>query len=103
MGGIKITSFHGLLGMDIILPDYASILLSIFIYIVIVNSINLIDGVDGLASGVGLISTLAFGFWFSYLGDIHWALISFSLSGALLGFLVFNFNPATHRLDFLII
>lgn len=94
MGGIKITSFHGLLGMDILLPDYASILLSIFIYIVIVNSINLIDGVDGLASGVGLISTLAFGFWFAFLGDIHWALISFSLSGALLGFLVFNFSPA---------
>lgn len=94
MGGIKITSFHGLLGMDIILPEYASILLSIFIYIVIVNSINLIDGVDGLASGVGLISTLAFGLWFAFIGDIHWALISFSMSGALLGFLVFNFNPA---------
>ncbi len=94
MGGIKISSFHGLLGMDILLPDYASILLSIFIYIVIVNSINLIDGVDGLASGVGLISTIAFGLWFAFIGDIHWALISFSMSGALLGFLVFNFNPA---------
>ncbi len=94
MGGIKISSFHGLLGIDIILPDYASILLSIFIYIVIVNSINLIDGVDGLASGVGLFATIAFGLWFSYLGEKHWALVSFSLSGALLGFLVFNFNPA---------
>ena len=94
MGGIKITSFHGLLGLEVNLPDYASILLSIFIYIVIVNSINLIDGVDGLAAGVGLIATIAFGLWFSHLGDKHWALISFSLSGALLGFLVFNFNPA---------
>lgn len=94
MGDIKILSFHGLLGMDILMPDYASILLSIFIYIVIVNSINLIDGVDGLAAGVGLIATLAFGLWFSFLGDKHWALVSFSLSGALLGFLVFNFNPA---------
>ena len=52
MGDIKILSFHGLLGMDILLPDYASILLSIFIYIVIVNSINLIDCVDVLAAGV---------------------------------------------------
>lgn len=94
MGGIKISSFHGLLGMDIALPDYASILLSIFIYIVIVNSINLIDGIDGLAPGVGLIASLAFGLWFSFLGDLHWALVSFSLSGALMGFLVFNFNPA---------
>lgn len=94
MGQIKLTGFHGLMGMDITFPDYASILLSIFIYIVIVNSINLIDGVDGLASGVGLIATVAFGLWFSYSGDKHWALVSFSLSGALLGFLVFNFNPA---------
>ena len=94
MGGIKISSFHGLLGMDIILPDYASILLSIFIYIVVVNSINLIDGVDGLASGVGLIATIAFGLWFASIGDMRWALVSFSLCGALMGFLVFNFNPA---------
>ncbi len=94
MGGIRITSFHGLLGMDIALPDYASILLSIFIYIVIVNAINLIDGVDGLASGVGLIATIAFTFWFANTGEIHWALVSISMSGALFGFLVFNFNPA---------
>lgn len=64
MGEIRITSFHGLLGMDIELPEYASILISIFTYIVIVNAINLIDGVDGLASGVGLISAVAFGLWF---------------------------------------
>ena len=94
MGEIRITSFHGLLGMDIELPEYGSILISIFIYIVIVNAINLVDGVDGLASGVVLLSCIAFGLWFSYVGDKHWALISFSLCGALLGFLVFNFNPA---------
>lgn len=94
MGEIRITSFHGLLGMDIELPEYASILISIFTYIVIVNAINLIDGVDGLASGVGLISAIAFGLWFSFSGDKHWALVSFSLAGALFGFLVFNFNPA---------
>lgn len=94
MGEIRITSFHGLLGMDIQLPEYGSILISIFTYIVIVNAINLIDGVDGLASGVGLIATVSFGLWFSFSGDKHWALISFSLAGALVGFLVFNFNPA---------
>ena len=94
MGDIRVTSFHGLLGMDIVFPDYASYLISIFIYIVVVNAINLIDGVDGLASGVGLIAALVFGVWFAYMGDKHWALVSFSMSGALLGFLIFNFNPA---------
>lgn len=94
MGEIRITSFQGLLGMDIVLPEYGSILISIFVYIVIVNAINLVDGVDGLASGVVLIASIAFGLWFSFAGDKHWAVVSFSLSGALLGFLVFNFNPA---------
>ncbi|MEX1001475.1 MAG: MraY family glycosyltransferase [Crocinitomicaceae bacterium] len=94
MGDIRLTSFHGLLGMDIEFPEYASYLISIFIYVVIVNAINLVDGVDGLAPGVGLIAALAFGFWFALSGDKHWALVGFSLSGALLGFLIFNFNPA---------
>jgi UDP-N-acetylmuramyl pentapeptide phosphotransferase/UDP-N-acetylglucosamine-1-phosphate transferase len=80
--------------MDIEFPEYASFFISIFVYIVIVNALNLIDGVDGLASGVGFIATFAFGIWFSYAGQVHWALVSFSLAGALLGFLVFNFNPA---------
>lgn len=94
MGDIRIESFQGLLGMDIELPEYASYLISIFAYIVIVNAINLVDGVDGLAAGVGLIASIAFGLWFAAIGDVHWALIAFALSGSLLGFLVFNFNPA---------
>lgn len=94
MGDIRITSFHGLLGMDIELPLYGSYLISIFVYIVVVNAINLVDGVDGLASGVGLLASIGFGIWFAYSGAIHWALVSFSMAGALLGFLVFNFNPA---------
>jgi UDP-GlcNAc:undecaprenyl-phosphate/decaprenyl-phosphate GlcNAc-1-phosphate transferase len=94
MGEIRITSFQGLMGMDIELPEYASIFISIFAYIVIVNAINLVDGVDGLAAGVGFIAAATFGIWFSLTGDVHWALVAFALAGALLGFLVFNFNPA---------
>lgn len=94
MGEIRIESFQGLLGMDIELPEYGSILISIFAYIVIVNAINLVDGIDGLAAGVGLIAAAAFGVWFAFIGDVHWALVAFSLAGSLLGFLVFNFNPA---------
>lgn len=94
MGGIKITSMHGLFGVDVIFPEYAQLLISIFVYIVIVNSINLIDGVDGLASGIGLIAALVFGVWFYLAGAPHWALVSFALAGSLFGFLIFNFNPA---------
>lgn len=94
MGGIKITSVHGMFGMDILFPEYAQLLISIFVYIVIVNAINLIDGIDGLASGIGLIACVFFGVWFYYSNQPHWTLVSFSLGGALLGFLIFNFHPA---------
>lgn len=93
MANIKLTSLHGLFGVKEI-PEWAGIMLSIFTYIVIVNAFNLIDGVDGLAAGVGLIASVAFGLWFYYAGDWAYAVLAFSLAGALLGFLRFNFNPA---------
>jgi UDP-N-acetylmuramyl pentapeptide phosphotransferase/UDP-N-acetylglucosamine-1-phosphate transferase len=93
MAEIKLTSLHGLFGVKEI-PEWAGIMLSIFTYIVVVNAFNLIDGVDGLAAGVGLIASTAFGVWFYYAGDWTYAVLAFSLAGALLGFLRFNFNPA---------
>ena len=94
MADIRITSLHGLFGITEELPFWASIGLSIFTYTVIVNAFNLIDGVDGLAGGIGTIVCIAFGVWF-YLADSRPdALLSFALAGALLGFLVFNFSPA---------
>lgn len=93
MADVKLTSLHGLFNVREI-PDWAGIGLSVFTYIVIINAFNLIDGVDGLAGGVGLIASSLFGTWFFFAGDIAYAVISFSLAGALLGFLRFNFNPA---------
>ena len=94
MADIRITSLHGLFGITEELPFWASIGLSIFTYTVIVNAFNLIDGVDGLAGGIGTIVCIAFGVWF-YLADSRPdALLSIALAGALLGFLVFNFSPA---------
>ena len=55
---------------------------------------NLIDGVDGLAAGVGFIAASVFGAWFVFANEFTLAALSFSLSGALLGFLIFNFSPA---------
>lgn len=90
---IRITQFWGLLNLDI-LPYWLSVVFTIFVYIVIVNAVNLIDGVDGLAGGVGLISSMAFTYWFYRTGDAPLALLAAALGGSLLGFLVFNFNPA---------
>lgn len=93
MADVKLTSLHGLFGIREI-PEWAGIMLSVFTYIVIINAFNLIDGVDGLAAGVGLIAAIFFGLWFYYAGDWTYAVLSFSLAGSLLAFLRFNFNPA---------
>jgi UDP-GlcNAc:undecaprenyl-phosphate GlcNAc-1-phosphate transferase len=90
---IRITQFWGLFGINAI-PYWISVSLSMFVYIVIVNAINLIDGVDGLAAGVGLIASLAFAFWFYKTGDQPLALLAMGLAGSLLGFLIYNFQPA---------
>lgn len=93
MANIRLTSLHGIFGI-LEIPYWASVFLSIFTYIVIINAFNLIDGVDGLASGIGLIVSLAYGFWFLLAGNIVLAALSFALAGSLLSFLVFNFSPA---------
>lgn len=91
--GIRISDLHGVFGINEI-PFIASIALSMFMIIVITNSINLIDGVDGLAGSLTLIMSLTFGYFF-YLGDDNsWMLISLALAGGILGFLFFNFSPA---------
>lgn len=93
MADIRITSMYGLLGLYE-LPFWASVALSIFTYTVIVNAFNLIDGIDGLAAGIGAIACLAYGLWFFGAGSYEDAVLAFGLSGALLAFLVFNFEPA---------
>lgn len=94
MADIKITGMHGLFGIMKPFPDWAAALLTMFVYIVIVNAFNLIDGVDGLAAGIGLICSTTFGFIFYSAEDYSHSLLAFILSGSLLGFLFFNFMPA---------
>ncbi|MES2561013.1 MAG: MraY family glycosyltransferase [Bacteroidota bacterium] len=90
---IRITSFYGLFGVNE-LATWVSYALSIFTIVVVTNAFNLIDGIDGLAGGLGFIISVTFGLWFNFIDQVGWSIISFSLAGALIGFLVFNFNPA---------
>ncbi|OFY85819.1 MAG: hypothetical protein A3F72_12555 [Bacteroidetes bacterium RIFCSPLOWO2_12_FULL_35_15] len=93
MADIRISSLHGIFGIDVI-PYWASVFLSLFTYIVVVNAFNLIDGLDGLAGGIGFIASSAFGVWFALAGDPVMAALAIALSGSLLAFLIFNFAPA---------
>ena len=93
MADIRLTSMHGLFGVQA-LPEWASVFLSLFTFIVISNAFNLIDGIDGLAAGIGLITCVAFGIWFFIAGELTYASLAFALAGSLLAFLIFNFYPA---------
>jgi len=93
MADIRISGFYGFLGIYE-LPYFLSVSLSFFLLIVLTNSFNLIDGSDGLAGTLSLISLMVLGVWF-YLVDLHaYSLIAFTLVGGILSFLVFNWHPA---------
>ncbi len=61
----------------------------------ITNAFNLIDGLDGLAAGSGLFSTLVVFVVAVFSQSLLVSLLTLALAGAILGFLRFNFNPAT--------
>lgn len=92
-GGIQINNMNGFLGVYEI-SHIASIIFTLFTIIVIVNSFNLIDGVDGLAGSLGLLTALVFGSYFTYAGQLLYAVMAFSLAGSLVAFLIYNFSPA---------
>ena len=77
------------------LPNAFSIILTIGWIVGVTNAINLIDGLDGLSSGVALISCVSMLIIFAINGSpIIAILLITALAGALSGFLPFNFNPA---------
>jgi UDP-GlcNAc:undecaprenyl-phosphate GlcNAc-1-phosphate transferase len=59
------------------------------------NAFNLIDGMDGLAAGVGLLATAAMMLAGLTQGNLPLVLATLPLAGCLLGFLFYNFNPAS--------
>jgi len=89
MGGIKINSFDGIMGI-FELDVTSSSLITLFAIVGIVNAYNLIDGIDGLAAGLGILISVAFGSLFVVAGEIVYAVVSFSLTGCLLAFFFFN-------------
>ena len=94
LGDLQIKSFHNLFGIQE-LPELVAILFTLFVTVIITNAYNLIDGIDGLAGGLGVIASFVFGLIFLFNDDAQYAILSFTLLGALLAFLKYNFNPAS--------
>ena len=89
LGNVRFTNLYGIFGAGEI-GYITSIILTIFAMVVIINAFNLIDGIDGLASGLAMIATTAFGIWFFLAGNIQFAILSFALVGSLAGFFIYN-------------
>lgn len=88
---IRIDSFFGLFGVYE-LPYLISVVFTSFIIILIINSYNLIDGIDGLAAGVGSLISLSFVFIFFRLYDYSMGYLAVATLAALLAFMYFNLS-----------
>jgi len=89
---IRITNFQGVFGIFEI-PYWASILFSIFIFVAITNAVNLMDGIDGLAASMGIVSCFGFGIYFWTLQKFGATILCGAMIGSLIAFLIFNYSP----------
>ena len=88
-GDFHLNSLHGLLGIGD-LPYFPSIIVSYVLFLALINSFNLIDGIDGLASGVGILSSIFFGIIFLLDNHMAYAVMSFILGASLSTFFYYN-------------
>jgi UDP-GlcNAc:undecaprenyl-phosphate/decaprenyl-phosphate GlcNAc-1-phosphate transferase len=84
---LDVVGFHG--------HSWWSLPVTILWLLTSTNAFNLVDGMDGLAAGVGLFATLTIFLAAILHGNTPLAMATFPLAGCLLGFLFYNFNPAT--------
>lgn len=86
---VRLSHLHGFLGVNE-LPLLVSYFLSFFVFIVIINSLNLIDGVDGLASGLGILYSLFFAIYFHVTGNVILSISAYAIVGSLAVFFLYN-------------
>ena len=69
--------------------------LTLFWVVALMNAINFLDNMDGIAAGIGVVAGLSFAVLAVRAGDVPGALLGVALAGACGGFLIFNFSPAS--------
>ncbi len=84
-------------GYQLTLDPFVSTLLSVFILVGSINSINMIDGADGLAGGITLIGTIMLSYlhFFTTRDPFVLSLLTLGIMGSILGFLRYNTHPAS--------
>ena len=97
VSGVGIDCFNGLWGIESI-DVVVSLPLSIIAGVGIINAINLIDGVDGYASGFCIMSCMLFGVLFFYAGDDILGALAMMCVGALVPFFMHNVFGRTSKM-----
>lgn len=89
LSGLYINDFYGLFGIGMI-PAAVGIPLTMLLTVFITNAVNLIDGIDGLASGLSMAALLVFGVLFVELNQWIYAMLAFVTVGVIIPFFSYN-------------
>ena len=81
--------------LGVAFPEWVDAIATVFWFVALMNAFNLIDGVDGLATGIALIAATGIGLSLVFRGAPGDVLLFLGLAGACLGFLRYNFHPAS--------
>lgn len=93
-GDIRIDNLYGLMGVHD-MSYWISVVFSTVGILAVMNGFNLIDGINGLAAGIGVIVLGTFAYWFYRMEDVVFLILCLTLIGSLLAFLRFNFKNAS--------
>lgn len=89
LGNFRFTNLQGAFGLhEISYP--ISFAITLFTMIALINAFNLLDGIDGLASGISILISTVFGTWFLLSGHYEYGIMCFSLAGSLIAFFIYN-------------
>ena len=97
VGHYCLNDFQGLWGLGTISCWYA-VPLTVFAAVGVINAVNLIDGVNGLSSGFGIIASAMFGTLFYLAGDLTMMLLAVVSAGALIPFFLHNVFGKTSKM-----
>ncbi len=93
--GLQIEFIGNPFGKELIVLGPLAIPVTLFWMLTLINTINFMDGLDGLAAGVSFIAAITLFFCALQTGEITVAFLTMAIAGSAMGFLTHNFNPAS--------